>query len=77
MKQKKTLQAPAVARAALENKRTLLLHRLDAIKKDFAKGLNRDSSERAVELENAETLNEIVRVTEEELTTVETKLAQI
>ena len=34
-------------------KRDELLNRVESIKKDFRRGLNKDSSEQAVELENA------------------------
>ncbi len=62
----------AMSRQELEAKRDELLKRLEKIKKDVGTRLSTDSSERAVELENAEVLNEIQRVTEEELQNIET-----
>jgi len=62
------------SRSELEAKRDALLERLAQIKKDKGTRLDTDSSERAVELENVEVLNEIARVTEEELDKVETLL---
>jgi len=63
-------------RQTLIAKRHRLQARLTAIKQDFRRGLDADSSERAVELENAETLNEILRVTKTELAQVEAILAE-
>jgi len=60
------------SRTDLEEKRNELLERLEKINKDKGTRLSTDSSERAVELENTEVLNEIARVTEEELEKVET-----
>ena len=48
-------------------KRDELLNRVESIKKDFRKGLDKNSSEQAIELENAEVLDEIARVSMEEL----------
>ena len=48
-------------------KRDELLSRVESIKKDFRKGLDKNSSEQAIELENAEVLDEIARVSMEEL----------
>ena len=56
-------------------KRDELQNRLAKIKADVGGGLNRDSAERAVELENSEVLNEIARVTIEELQNVEAMIA--
>jgi len=60
-----------LTQSELEAKRKVLLERLEKIKKDTAQRLDTDSSERAVELENAEVLNEINRVTREELEKIE------
>ena len=57
----------AAKKAELEQKREELLGRLEAIKRDYGKGLEADSSEQAIQLENAEVLEEISRVTNEEL----------
>jgi|GEM_PF-1893639 len=57
-------------------KRDKLRARLEKIKTDFSTRLDTDSTERAVELENVEVLNEIQRVTEEELAKVEYLLSE-
>lgn len=64
----------AIDRAALESKRLKLQERLEAIKADLKRGLNRNSSEQAIELENSEVLSEIARVTQEELDTIDRQL---
>lgn len=51
----------------LEARRRELVERLDAIKRDYGRGLDQDFEEQAVQLENAEVLGEIARVTAEEL----------
>ena len=61
----------------LITKRDELRQRLDKIKQDFKKGLDADSGERAVQLENADVLNEIARTTEEELISLEEKIRQL
>lgn len=61
----------------LTQKRDELLHRLDAIKRDYANGLDADFEEQAQQLENAEVLAEISRVTHEELQKVTTALERI
>jgi len=63
-------------RNSLFRRKDELQERLEKIRVDIGRGLDKDSSERAVELENAEVLNEIARVTEEELQIVERKLRQ-
>jgi len=64
-------------RAQLEQRRQELIARLQAIEKDYRRGLSADSEERALELENAETLAEIARVTQAELNQVEEELRQV
>lgn len=59
---------------ALIAERNRLREKLDAIEADYKRGLDPDSGERAVQLENAETLAEIQRVTAEELDRVEESL---
>jgi len=61
----------------LIKKRDELQDRLDAIRKDLASGLDRDWEEQAVQLENAEVLDEIARVTSEELTKIEQGIERI
>lgn len=58
-------------RAGLLQRRETLRERLDAIKQDYATGLDPDSEERAQQLENAEVLAAIARSTAEELEEVE------
>lgn len=59
---------------ALRERRDALRARLAAIRADVARGLDRDAEERAVELENADVLDEIARVTALELEDVERRL---
>ena len=61
----------------LSIKREELLKRLDAIKKEYGNGLSADSEEQALQLENAEVLAEISRITNEELQKVTTALERI
>lgn len=61
-------------RATLEAERHRLQTRLDQIHADYRRGLDADSEEQAVQLENADTLAEIARVTEAQLAAVEAKL---
>lgn len=63
--------------AELSAKRDELLQRLEAIKKDYRSGLSADSEEQAIQLENAEVLEEISRVTNEELQKVTQALDRI
>jgi len=63
--------------ATLEQRRRELRERLEAIKRDLGRGLDRDTEEQAVELENMEVLQEIARVAEKELEDVEAKLAEL
>lgn len=64
-------------KAELLSKREELLNRLDAIKKDYANGLSADSEEQALQLENAEVLAEISRVTSEDLQKVTQAIERI
>ena len=58
----------------LIKKRKELMDRIDAIRADYQKGLDADSGERAVQLENRETLNEIERVSLEEIAKIDEQL---
>jgi hypothetical protein len=58
-------------------RRDELRARIGAIHKDIGSGLEKDYEEQAIQLENLEVLQEIVRVAEQELREVEIKLAQI
>jgi hypothetical protein len=63
--------------AYLRNKAAELQKRLDAIHRDYRQGLHADSEERAQQLENAEVLNEIERVTAESLAQVKEQIAAL
>ena len=58
----------------LIKKRKELIDRIDAIKADYRRGLDADSEERAVQLENRETLYEIERVCLEEIAKIDEQL---
>ncbi|MCF1428309.1 MAG: hypothetical protein LPD71_08265 [Shewanella sp.] len=58
----------------LINKRKELVERVEAIRADYRQGLNADSEERALQLENRETLNEIERVCLEEIARIDDQL---
>lgn len=62
---------------ALSKRRDELLVRLDAIKKDYSQGLDPDWEEQATQLENAEVLEEISRVTAEELNKVQVAIERL
>lgn len=63
-------------RKQLIERRDELRERLEAIRRDLGGGLERDLEDQAQQLENQETLMEIARVAEAELTEVERKLAE-
>lgn len=60
----------------LRTRRDELRERLEAIEKDYKQGLDADSEERAMQLENAEVLEGIAKATAEELAAVEERLAE-
>ena len=62
---------------ALQNKRDELRARLEAIEKDYRQGLERDTEEQAIQLENADVLAAIARSTAEELDRIEARLLQL
>jgi len=64
-------------KARLFEKRDELRERLEAIKRDYRKGLDADAEERAIQLENAEVLDAIARATEEELQRIEKRLSDL
>lgn len=64
-------------RQALQARRDALRERLEAIERDYRSGLDPDSEERAVQLENAEVLEGIARAAAEELAQVEQQLAAL
>ncbi len=61
----------------LEQRRDELSERLQRIKMDYGRGLDRDLEEQAQQLENADVLHEISRVTAEELATIEAAIRRI
>ncbi len=61
----------------LLKKRDELRARLDSIEKDYRQGLDPDSEEQAVQLENAEVLEGIAKSASEELQRIEKKLAEL
>lgn len=64
-------------RQQLIAKRDELRARLESIEKDYRKGLDADSEEQALQLENAEVLKGIAKSTAEELQRVEEQLARL
>ena len=58
-------------------KRDELRARLEAIHQDYRSGLDPDSAERAVQLENAEVLEGIAKAAAEELEAIEERLKQL
>lgn len=60
----------------LKARRDELRARLEAIEADYRKGLDANSEEQAVQLENAEVLAGIGKVAADELEAIEKKLAE-
>jgi hypothetical protein len=58
-------------------RRDALRERLEAIERDYRQGLDADSEEQAVQLENAEVLEGIAKAAAEELRQVEEQLAAL
>ena len=56
-------------------RRDELVARIESIEKDYRGGLDADSAERAVQLENSEVLDGIARAAADELEQVESRLA--
>lgn len=61
----------------LKQRKEELEYRLQAIRSDFGQGLDRDSEEQAIQLENMEVLQEIGRLAEKELAEVKEQLAEL
>jgi hypothetical protein len=61
-------------REELVKKRKELMERVEAIRADYRRGLDADSEERAVQLENRDTLQEIERVSLEEIARIDEQL---
>ena len=66
---------PSDSKQELLAKRDQLRARLVEIEQDYRQGLDRDSEERAIQLENAEVLAGIAKAIAEELQQVEEALA--
>ena len=64
-------------KSSLEARYAELNQRLQAIQQDYARGLDADSEERAQELQNADVLAEIKRVTQEDLAKLAAELTQV
>ena len=64
-------------RTNCNKRRDELYERLQAISRDLSRGLEKDYEEQSIQLENLEVLQEIARVTREELHKVEMELADL
>jgi RNA polymerase-binding transcription factor DksA len=64
-------------REELMQSRDELLKRLEAISKDLRGGLDADSKEQAIQLENMQVLQEIARVTQENLQQINQQIAAL
>lgn len=64
-------------RAALQRQREELLARIDAIKSDYANGLDADFEEQAQQLENAEVLEALLKQAYEELAQLDRRLDEL
>lgn len=67
----------AAEKARLLVRRDELRARLESIRDDYRQGLDADSEERAIQLENREVLDGIARAATEELQQVEKRLAEL
>jgi len=65
------------SREELLQNRDELVQRLASIRADFGQGLDADSKEQAIQLENIDVLSEISRITEEELQKINRQLAAL
>ncbi len=61
----------------LETRRDELAERLQRINMDYRRGLDPDWEEQSVQLQNAEVLHEIARVTAEELGKIDSAIQRI
>jgi RNA polymerase-binding transcription factor DksA len=71
------MPSPEESRQSLIEKRRELEERVEAVRKDFAGGLERDLDDQAIQLENAEVLNELLREALSELEEIEKKLRRM
>jgi hypothetical protein len=69
--------AEADDQSTLTQQRDQLRERLTAIRRDIGGGLDKNYEEQSIQLENLEVLQEIARVTEQELRAVELRLAEL
>lgn len=67
---------PQETREGLLAKRSELLERLAAIRRDYANALDRNMDEQSLQLENADVLEELSREAVEQLEDIERKLSQ-
>ena len=67
----------AAERARLLAKRDELRARIASIRNDIREGLDADSAERALQLENREVLEAIARAAVEDLARIEARLAEL
>lgn len=64
-------------RETLKRRRDELMQRLEKIRTDIASGLDKDLEDQAIQLENRSALDEIERVTREELRDVQLELERL
>lgn len=64
-------------RETLKRRRDELMQRLEKIRADIASGLDKDLEDQAIQLENRSALDEIERVTREELRDVQLELERL
>lgn len=68
---------PQESREALQQQREELVERIDAIKRDYASGLDQDMEEQAQQLENAEVLEALLKQAYDELAVIDSKLDKL
>lgn len=66
--------SPEENRESLQREREEIMQRIDAIKRDYASGLDQDLEDQAMQLENAEVLEALLKQAYEELETIDRKL---
>lgn len=64
-------------RQALMARRKALTERLEAIKRDLGRGLEKDYEEQSIQLENLEVLQEIYKVTQQEISNLDRKIQDL
>lgn len=68
------MSRPEDSREALQHQREEIMQRIDAIKSDYANGLDQDLDDQAMQLENAEVLEALLKQAYEELKVIDRKL---